>query len=286
MRLGGEVKSAYNSPQEWAEHVYRLGYSAVYCPVDEMADSDTRKAYREMAQKLDVVIGEVGIWRNCLSLDETERKKNLEYAKKRLDLAEEIGANCCVNVAGNRGEIWDGFSIENYSDDTYALIVDMAREIIDAVNPKHTFFTLEPMPWMIPDSPESYLQLIKDVDRKAFGVHLDYVNMINSPRKHIESTKFIQSCFDLLGPYIKSIHGKDSIMENAYTTVIRETMPGKGNLDYTKILPMVQKLGKDTVFFTEHLPDEESYLEATGYIRKMADKAGVEIILPKKCERN
>ena len=38
------------------------------------------------------------------------------------------------------------------------------------------------MPWMIPDSPDENLQLIKDVNRKAFAVHLDFVNMINSPK--------------------------------------------------------------------------------------------------------
>ena len=58
----------------------------------------------------------------------------------------------------------------------------------------------------------------------------------DSPERYCKSTEFIKSCFDLLDPYIKSIHGKDSIMEQAYTTIIHETMPGKGTLDYQKIL--------------------------------------------------
>ena len=157
------------------------------------------------------------------------------------------------------------------------MVVDSIREIIDAVRPKHTFYTIEPMPWMVPDSPEQYLGLIEDVDRKAFGVHLDFVNMINCPARYVNSTEFIRHCFELLGPYIKSIHGKDVLMETAYTTLIHEVMPGTGTLDYTEILPMVEKLSPDMPFFVEHLPDFCTYKQAADYIRECAGKAGVAV---------
>lgn len=278
MRIGGEIKQGYSNPEEWIREVQSMGYSTVLAPVDSSADSALVKEYKDAAKKIDVTIGEVGIWRNCLDLDDAKRKKNMDYAKAQLALAEEMEANCCVNITGNLGEIWDGFCIENYSEDTYAMIVDSAREIIDSVNPKHTFFTLEPMPWMVPDSPEQYLQLIKDVDRTAFAVHLDFVNMISSAKNYIFNETFIKECFSKLGPYIKSIHGKDVLMENAYTTLIHECMPGKGILDYTKILPLVEALGKDTSFFVEHLPDEASYREATAYIRECAKKADIVVL--------
>jgi len=35
--------------------------------------------------------------------------------------------------------------------------------IIDAVNPRRTFFALEAMPWSFPDSTDTYLQLFKAV---------------------------------------------------------------------------------------------------------------------------
>ena len=132
-----------------------------------------------------------------------------------------------------------------------------------------------PMPWVLPDSPEQYLKLIEDVDRPEFAVHLDFVNMINCPERYCRSTEFVQHCFTLLGPHIKSIHGKDSIMEQAYTTIIHETMPGKGTLDYPKILAMVEKLGPDTPLFVEHLPDFETYREAAAYVRSQAENAGI-----------
>lgn len=136
---------------------------------------------------------------------------------------------------------------------------------------------MEPMPWMVPDSPEQYLQLLKDVDRKAFGVHLDFVNMINCPKRYVFRDSFIKHCFDLLGPYIKSIHAKDIIMENEYTTMLKETMPGQGTINFQKVAALCEKLGKDTTVFVEHLPDFESYKKAATYLREQAILAGVSV---------
>lgn len=277
MRLGGGIEREYKDPDEWLKLVRELGYSAVLAPVDSSADPGVVREYVACAKANDLVIGEVGVWRNCLSKDDAERRQAMEYAKAQLALAEEMGACCCVNIAGSRGEIWDGFDRENYLPEVYEMVVDSVREIIDAVRPKHTFYTIEPMPWMVPDSPEQYLGLIEDVDRKAFGVHLDFVNMINCPARYVNSTEFIRHCFELLGPYIKSIHGKDVLMETAYTTLIHEVMPGTGTLDYTEILPMVEKLSPDIPFFVEHLPDFCTYKQAADYIRECAGKAGVAV---------
>lgn len=277
MRIGGDVLKPYQNPQEWYEHVKDLGYRAVNSPINYQASKETRQDYLACIKEHDLVLGEVGVWRNCLAADEKERAEALTYAKEQLALAEELGANCCVNISGSRGVIWDGFDIENYSRDTYAMIVDTTREIIDAVKPKQTFYSIEPMPWMVPDSPKEYLQLIKDIDRKAFAVHLDFVNMINCPKRYVFHEQFIADCFHKLGPYIKSIHGKDVLMENKYTTIIKERMPGKGIIDYKKIAVLVDSLGKDTPIFVEHLPDYETYKEAAAFVKEQAELAGVDV---------
>ena len=255
--------------------IRELGYRAVLAPIDYHASKEEKHAYLQCAQEHNLVIGEVGVWKNIISIDRDERKAAMEYCKNQLELADELGANCCVNITGSRGEIWDGCYKENYSKDTYGLIVDSIREVIDAVKPNRTFYTIETMPWMIPDSPDEYLQLIHDVDRKAFGIHLDFVNMINCPKRYLFCDEFIEECFTKLGPHIKSIHGKDTIMENAYTTVIHETMPGKGRVNYQKVARLCEPLGLDTTLFVEHLPDFESYKKAAAYVREQAGLAGV-----------
>ncbi len=275
MRIGGAIEKPYKNPEQWYKLVKELGYRAVLTPIDYRASKEEKQAYLKCAQENNLVIGEVGAWKNPISIDENERKAAMEFCKNQLELADELSANCCVNITGSRGEIWDGCYRENYSKDTYTLIIDSIREIIDAVKPSRTFYTIETMPWMIPDSPDDYLQLIHDVDRRAFGVHLDFVNMINCPRRYLFCDDFVEECFTKLGPHIKSIHGKDVSMENAYTTVIRETMPGKGIINYQKVARLCESLGPDTPLFVEHLPDFESYKQAAAYVREQARLAGV-----------
>ena len=58
------------------------------------------------------------------------------------------------------------------------------RQVIDAVNPKNTYFTIESMPWMYPTGPDEYLRLLEDVGRDRFAVHLDVFNWITTPQRY------------------------------------------------------------------------------------------------------
>jgi len=277
MRFGGGIYRPYANPDEWLRLIRELRYSAVSAPVDSSAPAGDVAAYLACARKHDILIGEVGVWRNPLSPDTAERKSAMDYAKAQLALADELGANCCVNIAGGRGEVWDGCYADNYSRDAYAMLVDSVREIIDSVSPKHTFYTLEPMPWMHPDSPEDYLQMLKDIDRPAFGVHLDYANMISGVERYLNIPAFIKRCFSLLGPHIKSIHAKDVAIGGGLPCQISEVPPGRGNVDFGLVLRLAQGLGGDTPVFVEHLSTHEEYMAASEYVHGAAEMAGVPI---------
>lgn len=277
MRLGGGIEKAYHNPEEWIALVRELGYTAVLAPVDYTASRQEKEAYLKCIEENDLILGEVGAWKNPIAIGEKERKEGLEYCKNQLSLAEEMQANCCVNIVGSRGETWDGAYEDNYSEAAYSLIVDSIRDIIDSVKPKHTFYTIEPMPWMVPDSPDQYLKLLKDVDRKAFGVHLDYANMINSPRKYMNSTGFINECFEKLGPLIKSIHAKDVWMRPQLPCMIEEVLPGKGSIDYKKVLHHCERLGRNTTVFIEHLKSYEEYKVSAEYVRSVAKAENIRI---------
>jgi sugar phosphate isomerase/epimerase len=269
MRIGGGLEKYYSTPEEWLTLIKILNYRAVIAPIDHTASPELKQAYRKIIAENDLVLGEVGAWVNPIATDERERYKNITYCQNQLAFAEEMKARCCVDIVGCRGENWDGAYLDNYSEDTYELIVDSIRAIIDAVKPKNTFYTVEPMPWMIPDSPESYLKLIKDVDRKAFGVHLDYTNMINSPTRYLKSSAFITHCFSLLGPYIKSVHAKDVKMENHLPCVIKEVMPGEGIIDFKLVMRLCRQINPDMTIYAEHLDSYEKYAMATSYLMKM-----------------
>jgi sugar phosphate isomerase/epimerase len=274
VRLGGPVPGKFDDPADWVKAVRELGYSAAYCPVQYGASSELIRAYREEAGKSNILIAEVGVWNNMMDPDEVKRTENLRKNVNALHLAEEIGAKCCVNISGARGEIWDGPYPGNYSKDTFDLIVQNVRSIIDEVKPSGTFYTLEPMPYMLPDSPDSYLSLIKAVGRKQFAAHLDPVNMISSPGRYFNNAEFIKECFRKLGPHIKSIHAKDIIIMPELTLHLEERRPGEGAIDYVTFLKEATKL-KDIPFMLEHLKTQEEYRLAAQYVRATGEKAGI-----------
>ncbi|HEY5589960.1 MAG TPA: TIM barrel protein, partial [Paludibacter sp.] len=254
--------------------VKNLRNSAAYCPLQPGASLELIRAFRTEAKKSNIVIAEVGAWSNTLDLNEIVRKKAIQKNIAALQLADEIGASCCVNISGARGEIWDGPYAGNYSKETFDLIVETVRHIIDQVKPVSAFYALEPMPYMLPDSPETYLELIKAIDRKQFAAHLDPVNMISSPQKYYNNGAFIKDCFVKLGPYIKSIHAKDITILPKLTLHLDECRPGLGSVDYTVFLQEASKL-KNIPFMLEHLEKQMDYKLAADYIRQVGEKGGI-----------
>ena len=274
LRLGGPTFEKYQDADDWVQAVKKLGYSAAYCPVGADASDDVVKAYANAAKKADIVIAEVGVWNNPISSDEKTRQAALAKCRSQLALADRIGARCCVNISGSRGELWDGPSEKNLTEETFDMIVETTRAIIDGVKPTRTYFTLETMPWAYPDSPDSYLRLLKAIDRKQFAVHLDPVNLVCSPQRYFRNGELIRECFKKLGPYIKSCHAKDILLQPKLTTHLDEVRLGLGSLDYAAFLRELSKI-PDTPLMLEHLPNAEEYRLAAEYIRGVAHRLGL-----------
>jgi len=274
LRLGGPTFEKYNSPDEWVRVMKKLGYRAAYCPVNAKASDDVVKAYERAARKADIVIAEVGAWSNPISPDDKTRREALRKCRTQLALADRIGANCCVNISGSRGKDWAGHSPDNLTDETFDMIVETTRAIIDDVKPTRTYFTLETMPWAYPDSADSYLALFKAIDRKRFAVHLDPVNIVCSPQRYYSTGKLIRECFEKLGPHIKSCHAKDILLDKKLTTHLDEVRPGLGGLDYEVFLKELSKM-PDTPLMLEHLKGAEEYRLAAEHIRGVAKKMGL-----------
>ncbi len=265
MRIGAPVPDP-GDPAAWAAEHKSRGYTAAYFPLNETAADDLVAAYREAAKAADIVIAEVGAWSNPMGPDAKAAQEALALCQARLALADAVGARCCVNISGNLGDPWDGHHPRNLTPETFDLVVETTRKIIDAVKPTRTYYTLEPMPWMFPDSVDSYERLLAAVDRERFGVHLDPVNIISSPALYYNTRGLLQECFDRLGPHIRSCHAKDIRMSQRLTVHLEEVRPGLGVLDYATYLRELDRLPGEVPLMIEHLQTEEDYRAAFGHI--------------------
>jgi len=275
VRLGSPLPGTWDSADGWVVALRAGGFRTAVWPLGDDAGDDEVAAYAAAAAAAGVVIAEVGAWSNPISPDEATRAVAVERSKRQLALADRVGARCCVNLAGTRAETWDGPHPDNLSADTFALIVDTVREIVDAVAPQRTYYTLEPMPWSPPDSPDSYLALLRAVDRPRLAVHLDPVNMINTPAKYYDNAGFLRECFAKLGPHIRSVHAKDVVLGSELTVHLAEVRPGLGGLDFRVLLTELDKLDPDTPVLVEHLQTEAEYAAAVAHIRGVAAELGL-----------
>ena len=280
MLLGGTVAGEFHSPEEWEKLLVRSRFRAVTAPFSMHTPRKETEAYRAACERHGVVIAEIGVWKNIFDPDPAAAAEARAYAEGQLALADELGIPCCVNIAGTAGAAgWDAADPSNFTDETYEKIVLSVREIIDRVAPRRAFYCLEPMPWMIPDSPDIYLQLIRDVDRPQFAAHMDFVNMINCPRRSLAPVKFVEECIAKLGPMIKSTHIKDSRMHpTRLTTILEECSPGEGTLDFAEILRILDEgLPADAPVLLEHMTTFEEYEKAYDYLAEIAGKNGISI---------
>ena len=268
MRLGISSPLAHSSPEEWADKQVRLGCSATVFPLSSDDSEDRIAAYKKAADDKGLMTAEVGIWRNTLSTDEEERRRNIDYSVAQLRLADRLGARCAVNVAGSRGKRWDGGCRDNFSDEVFDLTVKTVREIIDRAEITDTYFTLEPMPWMIPTGPEEYARLIEAVDRERFAVHLDIINMINSADRYFAPEKFIDRCVFVLGGKIRSCHIKDVHLKEEYTLQLEECAPGRGEFPLRCYAEALDRLDGDMPVILEHLDTDEEYITYLAYLKE------------------
>ncbi|MDX1981736.1 MAG: sugar phosphate isomerase/epimerase [Bryobacteraceae bacterium] len=279
VRLGGPIFLKSDDPVALAKEHRRLGYSAAYCPQATVEDSTRVKAIREAFGAHDVVIAEVGAWRNMLDPDAAKRKANLEYVTARLALADAVHARCCVDIAGSfNAEVWYGPHPKNLSREFFDATVENCRKVIDAVKPAHTTFSIEMMGWNLPDSADSYVALLKAVDRKAFAVHVDVCNIINSPQRFYDNAGVIREVFRKLGARAVSCHAKDLAWIPEMNVHFVEVIPGRGQIDYRVYLSELAKLPQQPPLMLEHLKNAGEYDEGREYIRRKGAEIGVKFV--------
>ncbi|MDR1766095.1 MAG: sugar phosphate isomerase/epimerase [Lachnospiraceae bacterium] len=258
---------SHDTPEGWARKNVEIGCRCVNFPVTCLEGEEKALAYANAAKAAGLAIAELGVWKNPISPNEDVRREALAFAKGQLRLADMLGARCAVNVVGAMGELWDGAYKENFTKETWKRVVASIREIIDDVQPKNTYYTIEPMPWMYPTGPDEYLRLIEDVARDRFAVHMDIFNWMTTPERYFFNENFMEETFAKLGRHIKSCHLKDVRLEQPFTIMFREVACGEGAINLERYAKLASKYDPDMPMIIEHLSGEDAYLESMGYVR-------------------
>lgn len=277
IRLGGHgLPIGSDDPYAFARAHRDFGYGAAYVPEVKLDDRDRLNAIERAFASQDVVLAEIGIWRNLVSPEEAVRKTNLAYAAERLAIADAVGAGCAVSYIGSfRAGTDYAPAAENMGPEAFDACVETVRYLLDMVKPKRAKFALEMMQYSLPDSVDSYVELIRAIDRPMFGAHFDPVNIIMTPRVYFDNGALIRECFDKLGPWVVSCHAKDIKLHHQAALHLDEVQIGEGVLDYRVYLGELSRLPREVPLMLEHLKGEE-YAVARDRIFATGDAIGVD----------
>lgn len=272
MRIGINFTPPHDSPEQWAEILADRGFRATSFPVDYRAPINLIDAYVKSAKDHDIRIAEVGVW-DSPHLPDLDKAKNVQTrCLEQFRLAEYVHADCCVNVSGAAGEKWFYCYRENFDEALYHKNVNFIQHLCDTVKPEHTVYALEPMQWMLPWNPQQYLQFLRDVDRKGFGVHMDIFNFVHDPYTYTHQEELMKEAFSLLGNSIASSHLKDITMHVGTTVMIQETPIGTGEGELECYLHHLSQLSADAPVLIEHLDTFEEYEAAMAFLRQHFSK--------------
>lgn len=279
MRLGGPAFDIPEEPQALVDYHKANGFSAAY--MKRIDDKTKRDEIVSAYAEANIIVAEFGGYGiNILETDSTLRQKNFDEICDRLAYADETGIRCCV-IHGGSYETggWGKPNPENFSGRAFEDTVKAVQTIVDKVQPTRAKLVMETEKYVFPDDPDIYLQLIEAIDRDGFGVHLDPINIVSSPKLLYTNGTFIKECFDKLGSHIVSCHSKDVTTIDRYPYHITETYTGDGQLDYDVYLTELSKLDDDIPMMIEHLNAEQLPL-ARDFLLQKADALGLAFIKP------
>ena len=264
---GSEAADVYALAREHRER----GLAAAYCPAASIDDRDRLRDIRDAFAAENVVIAEVGGWRNMLHPDPAEGKRERQRMADCLAVADEVGALCAITCIGSPGGPGQGsHDAFNFTPDAFDAAVENARWLIDTVRPKRARFVYEIYPFSVADSPANIRRLLDAVDRPEFGAHMDLVNLINCPRLYYRSGDVAREVVRLFGDRIVSAHAKDLKMHEEVSVVMHEVRPGCGNIDYAAYLRVLHELPHTVPLMLEHLHTQKEYDLGVDHIRAVA----------------
>lgn len=143
------------------------------------------------------------------------------------------------------------------------------------MKPRRAKFCYEMMGWALPDSADTYVKMLKAVDRETFGVHFDPCNIINCPRRFDENRRLLNECFDKLGPCIISCHDIDVAWKVEMQIHFREVVLGTGSLDYKTYLKRLAALPQQPPLMIEHMQSADEYDHSRAFLFETGKQIGV-----------
>ena len=238
--------STPNAPlDEMLELAVRCGYDGIEPRiatghahgVELDTDAAARRDIRMRARDVGAAIGCVAS--DCRFANPATTAKNVEDARRCIDLAADIGARR-IRVFG--GQMGEGIS----RDDAISIVVDALSSVADEATARGVILCMETHDdWC---DPKHVAAVLKQIDHPAIGANWDVEHPVRTGAATMEEA------FETLRPWIRHLH----IHDGDKTT--RKHVPiGTGAYDHRLILELLRSINYDGYLSGEWIGWDEPY---------------------------
>ena len=196
-----------------------------------------------------------GVYPCIISPDETVRREGVRQAQDIVKLAAHMGVPGAGVRPTSLNPRWEWAPHpDNHKPETEDRLVQSLREILATAGDLDVNIVLEMHQTTTLNTPQTIKRVIERTESNRVRVNLDSVNFISGLQTAFHPAPVIDELFDILGPYVDTVHVKDFYLEERFVVHISETVVGTGMMDLDTLLRRTHQLDPHGYVIIEHLP--------------------------------
>jgi sugar phosphate isomerase/epimerase len=240
----------------WAAELGFHGIGAhLAVPASTVSDKTAAEAKAAFADQNMPFLQLWGPYPCIISPDESVRQAGVAGAQEIVKLAARMGvteSGVRPTSLNPRGEWWP--HPDNYAPETEDRLVRSLNEILQTADDCGVDIVLEVHVTTTLNTPERIKRVIERTGSKRLKLNLDPCNFVGDLQTAFNLAPMLNHLFDVLEPYIATVHLKDFYLEDRFVVHISETVIGTGLMDFETILRRLHRAKPDAYVVIEHLP--------------------------------
>lgn len=188
------------------------------------------------------------------------------YRYERIKMLEK-GGSFAVKIGVTDVATHAGFIPENPSTTEYLEVVGCIRHIANVYLKKGLYFLFETGQ----ETPTTLMRLIEDVGTGNLGVNLDPANLLMYGKANP------CDAVDILGKYIRNIHGKDGNYPTNGRSLGREARMGDGRVNYPEFMRRLKAVGYNGPITIEREISGEKQVEDILHAKELLNSIYAEV---------
>ncbi|MCS7060201.1 MAG: sugar phosphate isomerase/epimerase [Anaerolineae bacterium] len=258
--------------------VREAGFSGAHIFIERplLAELSELVRVKQAYDEAGLAVAQTNGWYECLiHPDEATRAEGIKGLSQLIRIGRVLDS-CFVYVRPGsinpNGHWWP--HPDNHAPRTFDRLVDSIKQVCRVAETEGMVLGIEGHVVSTLDTPQRVRDLLDAVGSPALKFNMDPVNFVGTVRDVHDTTRVINSLFDMLGKDMVALHAKDCAIQDAHVVHIVEVPPCTGTMNYELLMRRWVEWCPEGYFIIEHLPDEQvpAALQA---IRRKADALGI-----------